>query len=185
MLPNGGIAFLQAAHLMDEFSTRVDQWRDFFTLAGTAAATLIGLLFVAVTLRKDIRASPPGSVHRTMVSQNFTNLLMVVLFALYFMVPDMGRSSMGWSLLLTAAVPFVGIPRAWHRLRHDDAMTGDVVFWSFLVPALCYLATMGIAVALFLHDDTEIDWFIPVVALLLIIPTRNSWELLLESPESA
>jgi hypothetical protein len=120
-----------------------------------------------------------------MVSQNFTNLLMVVLFALYFMVPDMGRSSMGWSLLLTAAVPFVGIPRAWRRLRHDEAMTGDVAFWSFLVPALCYLATMGIAVALFLHDDTEIDWFIPVVALLLIIPTRNSWELLLESPESA
>jgi hypothetical protein len=169
---------------MDEFSSHVEAWRDFFTLSGTAAATIIGLLFVAVTLRQDIRNAPANSLVRAMVTQNFTNLLVVLLFSLYFMVPDMGRIGMGWSLLLTAAVPLVSIPTAWRRFRHDAEMTNDVAFWTFLVPALCYLATIGIAIAVFVRDDAEMAWFVPVIAFLIAIPTRNAWEVLMDSHES-
>lgn len=168
---------------MDEFSSHVEGWRDFFTLSGTAAATIIGLLFVAVTLRQDIRNAPANSLLRTMVAQNFTNLMAVLLFSLYFMVPDMGRTGMGWSLLLTATVPLMGIPRAWWRLRNDDQMTLDAAVWTFLVPALCYIGTIGIAIAIFFRDDTEMAWFVPVIAFLVAIPTRNAWELLMDSHE--
>ncbi len=169
---------------MDEFSTGIEQWRDFFTVAGAAAATIIGLLFVAVTLRQDIRNAPANSLLRSMVSQNFTNLLVVLLFSLYFMVPDMGRTGMGWSLLITAAFPLANIPRSWSRFRNDPELTGDVACWTFLVPALCYLATIGIAIAVFFQDDTEMAWFVPVIAFLIAIPTRNAWELLMDSHEA-
>ena len=32
------------------FAQTIEQWRDFYILAGTAAATLIGLLFVSLSL---------------------------------------------------------------------------------------------------------------------------------------
>lgn len=41
---------------VSNFSNDVEAWHDFFMLAGTAAATLMGLLFVALSLRIDIRA---------------------------------------------------------------------------------------------------------------------------------
>ncbi len=170
---------------MDEFPSHIAEWRDFFTLSGTASATIIGLLFVAVTLRRDIRDSPANSLTRAMVSQNFTNLLVVLLISLYFMVPDMGREGMGWSLLITAAVPLASIPPTWRRCRNDETMTGDIAVWTFLVPALCYLGTIGIAIAVFFRDDAEMAWFVPVVAFLIAIPTRNAWELLMDSRESA
>ena len=39
---------------MQTFAQYLDRWHNFYMLAGTAAATLIGLLFVALTLSIEV-----------------------------------------------------------------------------------------------------------------------------------
>lgn len=70
------------------------------------------------------------------------------------------------------------------RLHTSPDLQADDRFWRFLAPLLCYLAGVGVAIAFFLDDDTEIYWFVTIVALLLTVPTRNAWQLILESHEA-
>lgn len=164
---------------MTEFQAEIETWHDFFALSGAASATLIGLLFVAITLRTDIRKADDSSLVRVVVTHNFTMLL----YALYFLVPDMDRDSLGLAVLLTAAVPAVLLGKNWLRLRHTKGLERLTIFWSFLVPMLCYLASMGVGLAFIVNDDAEIAWFTTITAMFLVIPTKNSWVIILQSQE--
>ncbi|HYJ11954.1 MAG TPA: hypothetical protein VEW66_00060 [Thermomicrobiales bacterium] len=169
---------------MAPFATQIDDWRDFFTLTGTAAATIIGLLFVSISLRSDIRKAAETSLVRTMVSHNFLMLLVVLLISLYFMVPGIDHDSLGFSVILTAGIPGVFFAMDLWRLRHDGSMQKMILLWSFIVPILSFALTVAIGVAFLFSDDTELSWFVTVMALFLVIPTKNSWELLLQSHET-
>ena len=63
------------------FQTAVGGWRDFYILAGTAAATLVGLLFVGLSLhlRVVIASSEVRSLARVTLA-NFGAMLFVALF---------------------------------------------------------------------------------------------------------
>jgi hypothetical protein len=39
---------------MTDFTNTIKDWQTFYVMAGTAAATLIGLLFVAVSINIDV-----------------------------------------------------------------------------------------------------------------------------------
>ena len=39
----------------------------------------------------------------------------------------------------------------------------------------------AVAIAFIRNDESEISWFIPIVCLLLAVPTRNAWELVMEN----
>ena len=168
---------------MTAFQADIEPWHDFFALSGAASSTIIGLLFVAITLRTDIRKADDSSLSRVLVSQNFTMLLTVLLFALYFLVPDMDRNTLGLAVFLTAGLPVFLVGKNWLRLRHSKNMDGPTVLWEFLIPALCYLASMGVGFAFIVNDDAEIAWFITITAMFLVIPTRSSWMLLLQSQD--
>ena len=77
--------------------------------------------------------------------------------------------------MITAGVPGYFFIRDLIRCRRDPALNPSTLLWSFVMPILSFLITMGIGVAFFVNDDSEISWFIFVVSMLLIIPTRNSW----------
>jgi hypothetical protein len=168
---------------MSSFQTDVQAWRDLFSLAGAAAATIIGLLFVALSLRTDIRKAPDSSLVRTVVSHNFFMLLTVLLISLFFMVPDMDPNSLGVSVLLTAIFPAIFFTRDLLQLRSAHIDRPNLI-WAFLVPIACLLITAVIGIAFILDDDAEIGLFTFVVAMFLVIPTKNSWELLLASQEA-
>lgn len=110
---------------MTEFQSEIGEWRDLFTLAGAAAATIIGLLFVSISLRTDIRQAAEKSLVRAVVSHNFSMLLVVLLISLYFMVPDLTPDTLGISILVTALVPGIFFVRDLARLRHDPEWTAQ------------------------------------------------------------
>lgn len=85
---------------MSDFAQEIEAWNAFFTLAGGAAATLMGLLFVAITLRTDIRAQISGSLQKTTASHSFVGYLCVLLFSLFFLIPNQDSTSIGWEILL-------------------------------------------------------------------------------------
>ncbi len=114
---------------MTEFAQEVDTWHDFFALSGTAAVTLLGLLFIAVSLRPDIRTQDATSLQRTAIGHSFSNYLAVLLFSLYFLILNQGRNAFALEILLTSLVPLVHLCRSYLRLRHSTEMTRDQRLW--------------------------------------------------------
>ena len=170
---------------MSPFQEEVKTWSDLFTLSGGASATIIGLLFVAISLRSDIRKAAETSLDRTVVGHNFFMLLSVLLISIFFMVPDQDQDSLGTSVIITAALPGFFFTRDLFRFRRDRDLDRSTLLWSFLMPIFCYLVTIGIGISFIINDDTEISWFIFVISMLLVIPTKSSWDLLMESEESS
>ena len=77
----------------DSFTQLLTHWQGFFSLAGTAAATLVGLLFVAVSLHLDLFSDERERQTRISAQQTLTNFFNVLVLALLFNIPDWTASS--------------------------------------------------------------------------------------------
>ncbi|CAN0510937.1 unnamed protein product, partial [Phaeothamnion confervicola] len=97
---------------MDPFAQAVDAWHDVFTLLGTAAVTLLGLLFVAMSLRDDIRQQADTQYLKRMTSQNLTSFVTVFLMSVFFMIPEASADGIALSIVATVAAPLVNSLRS-------------------------------------------------------------------------
>ena len=64
-----------------------ERWHDFFLLAGTAGATLLGLLFVSVSLKTDVIMRSSEKHLRAQAMSAFESLLFVMILSLAVLVP--------------------------------------------------------------------------------------------------
>jgi hypothetical protein len=170
---------------LNELTRDLEKWHDFFIVSGTAAATLLGLLFVTMTLRADIRAQSRDSFRRRAVDHSFASYVYVLLFSLYFLMPHEVWTTLGLALLLTSIAPLVTLLRSWRRHRRAPEMDWGDRLWIFGVPVCCYVGALVVSLGFLLHSDREIWWFVPIVAVLLTVPTRNAWQLILGDHEAA
>lgn len=78
-------------------------WSNFYTVIGATAATLTGLLFVAVSMNAVavLSKGPQGS--RRLAEQAFENYLVVLMVSLLALFPDMSLISFGRITLLVTA----------------------------------------------------------------------------------
>jgi hypothetical protein len=168
---------------MTDFAETVAGWHDFFMLAGTASATLIGLLFVALSLRTDIRTARADNALRTTVSQSFRSYLTVLLFALYFLIPDPSPASIAWPVILTSLAFLVSNLRDAQRYRAALTTDHSILIWHYLVPTACYVVATAVGVGMFRNEDAGIYWLVSVIAFPLTIPTRNAWRMVFAGDE--
>ena len=100
-------------------------WHDFFLTAGTAAAALTGLLFVALSIHLDRILG--HSEHRFRARGNFFGLTVVIVMALVVLMPTLSGKWLGLGLILpnvTAAAV-----NSWHIRRIlPKFFEGSIVF---------------------------------------------------------
>jgi hypothetical protein len=100
-------------------------WHDFFVTAGTGAAALTGLLFVALSIQLDRILGHPE--HRFRARGNFFGLTLVMVMALVVLMPSLNKTWLGLGLILpnvTAAAV-----NAWHiRGVLPTLFSGSIVF---------------------------------------------------------
>ena len=155
--------------------------RDFFLASGGAAAALIGLLFVAVSVSSQqfARAKAEGQLHRVRASAAltaFTNALAVSLFGL---IPGHKIGP------VSAAVAVVGLvfvaasllslirlrPLRWGTLRDALFLIGLVVtFVIQLIEGIVVIATPG--------DADAVNTIAILVVVCFLIGIARSWELI-------
>jgi len=76
-------------------------WTTFFTLTGTVAATLTGLLFVAFSLRvRDLQLS---LVIRTRARHTLTGLVVIAVEAAFVVMPGQSRAALAAEILIVSA----------------------------------------------------------------------------------
>jgi hypothetical protein len=170
---------------MDTFAQAIEGWHDFYLMIGTAAATLVGLLFVSLSLNVDAITRPENADLRLLAAQTFAGFLNVVMLAVLFLIPRQVPPGLGLPLLgisgyglYETAGRFLKTGRA----RPHGWGKGGVAR-RFVVPALCFVALTIIAVSVLLGQTGGLYWLVPVMILLIVAASRNAWDLLLRLRE--
>jgi len=167
---------------MGTFAQAVEGWHDFYATIGTAAATVVGLLFVGLSLNADVITREANAGLRMLAEQTFVNLLSVLLFAALFLIPDQGPGGLGLPLV---GIGVFGLYRTVRRLllarrTHARAWGRGSVARHVGGSALCYLALLAVAMSVLLGQTAGLYWLVPVMILLIVEAGRNSWDLLLQ-----
>jgi hypothetical protein len=95
----------------DAFAPALERWHDFYTLAGSAAAALLGLLFVSVSLHLDALTG----AGRALAYETFFHFMAALFLALICLMPGLGPAGLGAALL---PVGLLGCARLSRRVRY-------------------------------------------------------------------
>jgi hypothetical protein len=157
-----------------------EAWHDFYLMAGTAAVTLVGLLFVSLSLHVEILFEDRHQDFRELAAQAFQGYLYVLITALAFLLPSTDGRMLAiiytFLNLTMLARTLARIPKflAARRAHGDESRQS----WRFFVPALAYgMGLLAVAQWATGHMQAGIGFFTPVV-MMLAAATRTSWDLL-------
>jgi hypothetical protein len=169
---------------MVPYQALTERWHDYYIVTGTAAATLVGLLFVGLSLH--LRAVLSGSEVRSLARVTLANFGLVLSVALFMEIPQrpnvagIGLLVVGlWALVVLGT----GLVRA--ARRRGRTMPTYRVVSRFALSALGYAGAV-VAGVLVLNGSygSAFNWLVGVTLLLLIVSLRNSWDLLVSVGEA-
>jgi len=155
-------------------------WQNFYTIIGTAAATLTGLMFVVVTLIAGgrVRVSSPGEAFATFNTPNVVHFSAALLVAALLSAP--------WQALWQAGV-LLGLCGLWgvtyviivlRRVRRQTGYQPVLEDWLFhtLLPLVSYTALLVAAIMLPGHPAPALFVIAASTVLLLFIGIHNAWD---------
>jgi len=160
-------------------------WGQFYEMLGGAAATLLGLLFVAVSMNAEIILGSAHLQSRRLAEQAFQNYLAVLVVGLLVCLPGNGRQSLGYTLLSVSAI-WAG----WALFRLISTLRAHIIGDTRRNVLRRYLATiLGFGMIAYAALDLvaskgDQPTYIAVGSMLLLISaTVASWELLTKVAE--
>ena len=170
---------------MDTFPQAVEGWHDFYLLIGTAAATLVGLLFVGLSLNIDAITRKANADLRALAAQTFTGFINALTLAVLFLIPRQVPPGLGLPLLGIGGYGLYETVDRFLKARRARPRSwgGGGVACRFVVPSLCFVASTIIAVSVLLGQTGGLYWLVPVMILLIVAASRNAWDLLLRLHE--
>jgi hypothetical protein len=155
-------------------------WFNFFAVIGAAAATLTGLLFVAVSMNVAAALSKGSHGSRRLAEQAFQNYLAVPMVSLLALFPDMSLRTFGLTALMVTATWTV-----WVLVHLYQAAAEPSVHESRLMALRRHLSTM-IGFGLLIYSAGRMAWsgmdkrdtFAGACIVLLFSATDKAWGLL-------
>jgi hypothetical protein len=155
-------------------------WSTYFATLGTAAATLLGLLFVAVSVNVTATLGSHDRLTRDVAEQAFQNYLAVVLVALLSLFPHLETWLFGWICLSAAAAR-----AAWLSMRLARTFQHALARGPTLDALRRHLATVvGFALLILAASRMALQWgenfntLAAATLVLMLSATSASWDLL-------
>jgi hypothetical protein len=166
---------------MDAFAKAVNGWHDYYHVIGDAAAALMGLLFVSLSLNADVITRKSNADLRALAGQTFSSFMCLIMFALLFVIPDQGPHGLGIPMLgIDLILIFVTVRRILDtRHKRSRRWCRGTLAFRFILPIICLVAVLVIAITVLLGMTAGLYWFVPVTILLLFYASLNAWDLLL------
>ena len=164
---------------MDEFTHIVSQWETFYLLTGTAAATLIGLLFIAVSINVEAFR---GSIHRDLqrfATLTFNCFFYVLLISMFFLIPDLSPLALGLPMLLLGLLGLGNAMLQQRRMRRSQSsQRGPGMATSFYIPMLSLLILAIVGLGTIFQYTQSFYLLVLVIIFLLGSAAVNAWTLL-------
>jgi uncharacterized membrane protein len=165
----------------DRFAA-IAAWHDFFAAVAGVAATLVGLLFVALALNPAVMADHGPAGLRTWAGQTFYNFLIVLAVALVVLIPDADPLGLGLPLLILGVWGVVRVVADARRVRSDPAPEwhGRPVLARFASPLAGYVIAAWVGTQIMRGDADAVGWLVATVFFLMMSAAGNCWDLLRE-----
>lgn len=149
-------------------------------LTGSAAATLIGLIFISVSLHIDVlaKAEKFGDV-RSLASQTFVNFLLILSFAFIFMIPSSTPIRTGAPLLILGLLELGRTAWLWlkfgfGRKSKDQLFEASKMRWVLLLPnTICYISLIVVAIDVLQGNARFLGWMVMIIIWLLITAAKK------------
>ena len=153
---------------------------DFAAAVAGAAATLVGLLFVALALNPEVMADDAPTGLRVWAGRIFNSFLVVLVIALTGLVPaDSPRQLAGVLLVLgVQGAARVVVDLRWVRADPDPSWGGRRAWRRFVTPAAAFAVCLWAAAEAWRGEVAALDWLLVVLLLLTMAAMDNCWELL-------
>ena len=158
----------------------LSEWHDFFILLGTAAGTLVGLLFVAASVGSGVVTLDRRAPLRVFFSATVVHFSSVLAASLITLLP-----LASWSLLgaMVLACGLVGLVYSGLALR--DAMRDGLITnidwedrtWYGVLPFLTYVAEVAAGVLLMDGAAAGCAMLAACMGLLLVVGIHNAWDI--------
>jgi hypothetical protein len=161
-------------------TAELEHWHDFYTLVGTAGATLLGLLFIAVSLGAGFLNEERAAATRAFYSP------VVVHFTAVFFISAIGLfpahspvifaclvgicAAVGGTISLITTIEL--LRHAWTRYLQDHLAYGAL-------PLICYMALLVASALVLAQHKYSLLLLAGALLLLLIVNIRNAWDLML------
>lgn len=159
----------------------VGTWTGFYTFLGAASTTLLGLLFVAVSLRLNLFHQVQVEDVRDYAVQAFGQFLALVLISALFLFPDQQPLGIGIPVALLAALGIVWQAHVWRisvrvNAPNDPHARSRTVLFAFTLVLYAGLLVVGIAIS---RDASWAFLWLAILSLVLLTAAVvGAWSLL-------
>jgi hypothetical protein len=153
-------------------------WHDFYVFIGTAAATLIGAMFVVASIGGGFLSRDRSPEIRAFLTPTVAHLATVMLVSALMLVPGLEAPSLLAPLALAGLGGLVYAGLVGARLLRRKIDLGDRV-WYAVVPFLGYALTLAAVVMIALWAPRSLEILAISMLVLLIAGIRNAWDLIL------
>jgi hypothetical protein len=172
---------------MNSFAQLVHEWQIFYATIATASATLVGLLFVAMSLNVRMFTGKKNIGLQKLAVQTLTNFLYIIVFALIFLIPRQGPIGLGVPLMCNG---LAGLISTISHLRtlFSNIPQGISRWRTFVRTAMTLTAFLVLVIVSFLvmvrASTAGLYWLVAPMILLLISASLNTWSLLIRVREA-
>ena len=164
------------------FGEAAATWQSFYLLVGGAAATLIGLMFVAVTFGASLLTPETTTTARSFLDPTFAHFVQVLFTACLIVIPTMSPMLLGVLLLAVAALRGSVLLRVVRHMREAQQRHNDIEWSDWLsgviVPAFAYLLLAASGVAFVSNYAIAFTGLVVVTLVTLMNGVLGAWELM-------
>jgi hypothetical protein len=162
------------------------EWHDFYLLVGTVGATLLGLLFVAVSLGVGYLTEQRKAATRTFMSPvviHFTSVFFLSAIALFpWRQAELFAAIIG-ATALVGAILSTCITIQVVRTNMTNYVEDYIAYGA--LPGVAYLGLLAAAASIYLQKEFGLHVFAAALLLLAIVNIRNAWDLTLTMVQRA
>jgi uncharacterized membrane protein len=168
---------------VDDRFAALGDWHDFFAAVAGVAATLVGLVFVALALNPTVMADDSPAGLRTWAGQTFQSFLMVLFVALVVLIPETGPLGLGLPVVIVGLWGVARVASDLRRVRRDPAPEwhGRQALTRFASPLAGYAIAVWVGTQVLRGDADAVGWLVATVFFLLMSAAGNCWDLLRET----
>jgi hypothetical protein len=158
-------------------------WQSFYLLAGTAAATLVGLMFVAVTFGSGLIDKQSVASARSFIDPPLYHFVHVLVTSCLVVIPSLNATWLGGALLAMSLGRAAALFRIHRHLTEAQRKHGDIELSDWLagiVAPLVFYLVLGASGAAFIVGYGAAFVGLAIATLgILVLGIFAAWELMI------
>lgn len=157
----------------------LSEWHDFFIVIGAASGTLIGAMFVVVSIGSGILTRERAAAGTLFLTPTIVHLSIVLFSCAFVVVPTLGLRLFAAGFLITGVVGMAYAGRTVYFIRRRKEVERIDHVWYGFAPVVAYLVMIAGALLVLGARRGGIEALALAQVLLLIACIRNAWDLII------